>query len=157
KLMYFTKSTLLPLTIRQYTIIYGLNITSDRKINRNLKIDLEKALKIKINEKYILFDVQLCEQCKIKQFSIGNLTLYNEQAFFKSAEWLLTTQNDITGCWYMTIVRQFAQDYKLNPNWCSSMSQGLAASLFIRMFSLTNEKKWLNGALQVSIRSKKCF
>ncbi|CAF3268867.1 unnamed protein product [Rotaria sp. Silwood2] len=81
----------------------------------------------------------------VNQLIIGNQTLYNQQAFYSATQWLLNTQDINTGCWFIYVKRNYGNyhQYHLRMPWCSAMAQGQAASLLVRLYSLTNDNQHL--------------
>ncbi|CAF0725444.1 unnamed protein product [Adineta steineri] len=87
-----------------------------------------------------LYPIQIAH---VDQLIIGNQTLYDQQAFYSATRWLLNNQDLQTGCWFIHVQRNYAHHthYHLRNSWCSAMAQ--AASLLVRLYSLTNNKEHL--------------
>jgi hypothetical protein len=104
-------------------------IGSPRPVNRHLLIDIEKSTKKSPILKNDLIKLRVCGQPDsfVNQFILGNQTLYNQQAFYSAAQWLLNTQDFQTGCWFIHIQRNDGnhRQYPLRMPWCSAMAQGL--------------------------------
>jgi hypothetical protein len=136
---------------------------SPRSVNRHMLIDIEKSLKNSLSFKSDWIKIRVCGQSNsfINQLIIGNQSLYNQQAFYSATKWLLKTQDFQTGCWFIHIERTYGNhhQYHLRMPWCSAMAQGFislemndfdgillfhlgqAASLLVRLYSLTNHRE----------------
>ncbi|CAF1446700.1 unnamed protein product [Adineta steineri] len=97
--------------------------------------------------RYDFIKIQLCgdTQSSVDQLIIGNQTLSDQQAFYSATRWLLNNQDLQTGCWFIHVQRNYAHHnhYHLRNPWCSAMAQGQAASLLVRLYSLTNNNEHL--------------
>lgn len=101
---------------------------SPRSVNRHMIVDIEKSLKKSLSFQSDRIQIRVCGQSnsRINRCIIGNQTLYNEQAFYSTARWLLNHQDNQTGCWFVHIQRisNNQHQYPLRMPWCSAMAQG---------------------------------
>ncbi|CAF1477358.1 unnamed protein product [Adineta steineri] len=120
---------------------------SPRQVNRYMLIDIEKLMQKTPFFRHDFIKIQICgdTQSSVDQLIIGNQTLYDQQAFYSATRWLLNNQDLQTGCWFIHVQRNYAHHthYHLRNPWCSAMAQGQAASLLVRLYSLTNNKEHL--------------
>ncbi|CAF0830633.1 unnamed protein product [Rotaria sp. Silwood1] len=114
-----------------------------RQVNRHMLIDIEKSIQKLHLIKNDFIKIRICGEPNsfVNQLIIGNQTLYNQQAFYSATRWLLNTQDFKTGCWFIYVKRNYGNhhQYHLRMPWCSAMAQGQAASLLIRLYTLTND------------------
>ncbi|CAF0784027.1 unnamed protein product [Adineta steineri] len=120
---------------------------SPRQASRYMLIDIEKLMRKTLVFRRDLIKIQICgdTQSSVTQLIIGNQTLYDQQAFYSATRWLLNNQDLQTGCWFIHVRRNYGHhtQYHLRNPWCSAMAQGQAASLLVRLYSLTNNKEHL--------------
>ena len=100
-----------------------------RRVNRHMLIDIEKASVGQTRStKAERVRLRLCSDSStsIDQLVIGNQTLYEQEAFYSAARWLLHKQDAQTGCWFIRVPRTFGHQhrYHLRMPWCSAMAQG---------------------------------
>ena len=100
-----------------------------RQVNRHMLIDIEKSIQRSLAIKSDFIKFQVCSELihsSIDQLIIGNRTLYNQQAFYSSIQWLLNAQDFETGCWFIHVKRTYGthNEYNIRMPWCSAMAQG---------------------------------
>ena len=99
---------------------------SPRQVRRHMLTDIKKLSRRSLVDKNDLIQLKFCGESDsiIDQLIIGNQTLYDQQAFYSAAQWLLNTQDMASGCWFIHVQRNFGQQYRLRDPWCSAMAQG---------------------------------
>ena len=158
-----------------YQVIYSLNGLTEKgaklKFVRNLCLDACKGLQLKcenclrpLNESMILNNgtlnnhIFISQYYKIYQISlrgegvIANGSLSEEAPDFemakKASDYLIRSQNGITGGWAINITRKFDKKSKvfLKPGWHSAMAQGHGISLLCRMYAHSKDEAYLKAA-----------
>ncbi|CAF3010631.1 unnamed protein product [Rotaria socialis] len=120
-----------------------------RQVNRYMKIDIRKSIDNLFLSKSDFIKIRICGEPNsfVNELIVGNQTLYNQQAFYSVTRWLLHSQDLKTGCWFIHVKRTYGNhhQYRIRVPWCSAMAQGQAASLLVRLYSLTNDIQHLSA------------
>lgn len=151
----FLDDTLIKRSDTKTEITYGIGVelTDKNIITRDLQVDLVKGLSFRDGKKagntvntriskliYITFD-------EVEVISSGKLLDQDHEAkFMSAADWFVKFQ-DSNGGWKVNVRRVIFKGMEADAGWYSAMGQGQAISLLSRVFSYTNNEKYLNAAL----------
>lgn len=136
------------------TAVYGLG---SKRINsvwfqmtRNLLVDLFKGGLIsnrKRSNNYRIVRIEFYGKIDIRKLSI--LTAAHDRFARAAGEWLVRNQNSLGG-WDIKVKRRLQKSTGgtliLKEGWHSAMAQGQAISLLTRLYSVTEEAKYLDAA-----------
>ncbi|KAI6194073.1 Heparosan-N-sulfate-glucuronate 5-epimerase [Aphelenchoides besseyi] len=134
--------------------VYSLGLftrpSSFRHVLRDYKVDVFKALLVENEyvqnkEQYQALEL-VFHGSMILKFPLKQQTHAHKEQFMTSADWFVENQNQ-NGGWSVPVVRKWSEKVQLKAGWISAMGQGHAISVLVRAFNITNDRRYLNAAM----------
>ncbi len=99
-----------------------------RRVNRHLLLDVKQFNRNRLLADVDLIRVRICGSsgATVDKLQIGHRASYDKEAFLSAAKWLLNTQDEQTGCWFIRVKTDHG--YRLRMPWCSAMAQGMRSN-----------------------------